>query len=84
MDTELMKYLDEKFNKIDAKFDKLETKIDAIQQDLKEFRVETHNDIKSLYTIVGELQGNIEEMQYDTSYIAAKTLLKKMPKFPNK
>lgn len=96
MDTELMKYLDEKFNKMDEKFNKVNenfnkmdekfNKMDKnfieIKLELSEFRAENHNDIQSLYTAVGELQGNVEEMQCDTSYIAAKALLyKKPPKF---
>jgi archaellum component FlaC len=82
MDTELLNYLDEKFNRIDEKFNKIDKNFDEIKMELSEFRAENHNDIQSLYTAVGELQGNVEEMQYDTSYIAAKTLLhKKPPKF---
>jgi archaellum component FlaC len=79
MDTELLNYLDEKFNRIDEKFNKIDKNFDEIKMELSEFRAENHNDIQSLYTAVGELQGNVEEMQYDTSYIAAKTLLHRTP-----
>jgi hypothetical protein len=47
-----------------------------IQKELSEFHAEAQGNAESLYTVTGELQGHIEDLQCDTSYLAAKSFLR--------
>lgn len=58
-----------------SRLDHVESKIDSLHSDLAEFRTESNNNYRSLYKIAGELQGDIEEIQCDSQYIAMKRML---------
>lgn len=61
----------------------------GLRSDLNEFKVETRqgfaelrNDLKFTHSVLGELQGDIEELQADTEYLAMRRLIDKRKSHP--
>ncbi len=55
--SELIEYLDEKFNKVDERFDKLESRVINVEEDVKEIK----SDFKELKESIGNTFSKIDE-----------------------
>lgn len=64
-----------RFDEIDRQFKKIDKRFDTMESKLDEMHTESKSNYESLYTIVGELQGDIKELQCDAEYIAMKKMI---------
>jgi chromosome segregation ATPase len=72
-----IKGTNKRLTNLERRMDSLETKIDQHFTELK-------TDIKVTHSVLGELQGDIEELQADTEYLTMRKLIDKKRKHENK
>lgn len=75
MNEELLNQILHAVNSHTKRFDEIDRRFDTLESKLDEMHTESKSNYESLYTIVGELQGDIEELQCDAEYIAMKKMI---------